>query len=175
MHIAIADLEPDAEIRVFSHPSHELSLLQNGTNEYKERAKPASVWIADQMEGVNSWIRQCAITTAKASFSRITEGLPWRDKLTMDANAQRILDAELVRLMEEPARQVTVDVDAILRPLKTILSEQESIALIRAVTKVLGKPPNSFLQTYEVVYHFVVSQREVPPPVVQKVYHELFV
>lgn len=131
-------------------------------------------WIQEQALGIHTWARDAAILFCTASFTRLVESYPWRDKKAMAASidtfVREVLDNIKTGLhspimMGDPCR--------ILVPLESILGELERSIVVNDVIIHQGKIPSNVLDTYEGIYDLVMSGRS-HNPLTAYVFHQIF-
>ena len=109
---------------------------------------PASEWIRDNAAGYRSWYLLGVEMLARASFTRVVEALPWRQRADMERAVP-----QLVALATSRARDGVEDpvlhgiADAVLP-----LPSRSDTVVDSEVLVYLGHEPRSLLECYEALY-----------------------
>jgi len=115
----------------------------------------ASLWIQSQHRTINEFARITAHTMVASSYTHVLQAYPWRDIDNMLVRAVRLVEIFRTNIQfsvgTDPVLS-SANVDALLPPIESLVSDYMTRVVVRDVTAFLGCAPTSLLEVYECVH-----------------------
>lgn len=149
---AMVQVHVPAPLAPYNHPVKEQGEIM------PRKTMGVNAWISMQAVGVHALAQDAAVLFSHASYTRVVETYPWRDKkamlLTVNALRNEMLDQVKSGL---PSPIMMGKPDQILRPLETILGDYDRLVLLDEIVKHKTTSPSNLLDAYEYIYDVVVT------------------
>ena len=163
----IVDSFPDAVVQVHVPPP---DWFVEPPLSFPSQSLDVESWIQDQATATNDMIQKLIVMTAVSCCRKVIHSYPWADKDQMEAKIP-----VLVREIKTSgfATNAVVNVDRILIPLQTDISDTDFLLLMQDVILHKRRCSRTLLELYEAVYEMVVQNRQ-RNPVTDAVFQTVF-